>query len=258
VSARFVLAASIAIVGCAHGGAVSHGVDETRGPADPLALRRSLARTLIDHHAWDDAARPLKELIAWHPEDAQAHALLGVVYREKGLPDAAEDELRRAIRLDDKAAAPHSDLGILYDGLGKSDAALVEHRRAVALAPADAAWQNNLGFSLYLAGHYDEAITTLLVALRADPSSRRARNNLGFAYGRKGDLESARRQFAEAGGEAQVENNLGLVYERLGDRDRACESFRRAALLAPRLDEATANQRRACEDPTRKTEARLP
>jgi Flp pilus assembly protein TadD len=225
-------------------GCVKSGQPATalQGPQVKLAL----ARVLIEHRAWDAAVRPLREAMAARPDDAEAHTLLGVVYRERGLLEAAEAELRKATKLDVTASAPHGDLAIVLDLAGRHEEAIEEHRRAVALAPSVAAWHNNLGWSLLVAGRASEAMVELKEALRCDPSSARARNNLAFAMGREGQVEEAVRQFGRAGTEAQVANNVGLLFEARGDRGLACDRYREAVAMDPQLAAATKNLARAC------------
>lgn len=239
---KLVVVAFCALVGagCAHD-------DASKGTlGDPVTLRRDLARVLVDHRAWDQAVAPLRQAIELRPADAESHALLGIVYRERGLLAAAADELERAVALDPRAASPLSDLGIVHDLAGRHDEALVAHRRAVALAPKEYAWRNNLGYSLILAGRYDEAKVELGEALRADPSSRRGRTNLALACGRAGDLDGAARELGRAGTPAQTQNNLGLIREARGDSLGACEAYDAALAIDPRLTEARANRARAC------------
>jgi Flp pilus assembly protein TadD len=230
--------ALLLVVGCAR---------QAAGPVgDPLSLRRELARLFLGHRAWDDAVAPLREVLARRPDDAEAHAMLGIVYRERGVLDAAEAELRHAIRLAPRAAEPHADLALVLQNTGRTDEALAEHRAAVTLAPAAAAFHNNLGWSLLAAGRTDDAIAELRQALRADPSSRRARNNLGFALARAGDDRGAAREFERAGGPAPALNNMGLVDESRGNTGRACERYREAASRDPELEVAARNAARAC------------
>ena len=227
----------VAISGCAHGRPAA---------PDPVAMQRSLARVLLDHRAFDQAVMPLRALLSRRPDDAEAHTMLGVVYRERGLFAAAEEELVRAARLDAGAAAPRAELALTYDRAGRRDDAIAEHRLAIARAPEVSSYRNNLGWSLVLAGRPAEAIAALQQALEADPSSRRARNNLGFALGRKGDIDGAARAFADAGPPAEAANNLGLLYEAKGDRARACEAYAEAVALDAELAVATRNRKRLC------------
>lgn len=230
----------IALAGCGHGGGLASG------PRDPLMLRRDMARLLIAHRAFDAAMQPIGELLARRPDDVEGHQLLGIVYRERGLYAAAEQELRRAAELSPAAAGPHADLAMALDLDGRPEGGLVEHRRAVELAPQVAAYQNNLGYALLVAHRYDEAIGALLAALKADPSSRRARNNLGLAYGALGDPVRAAREFERGAPPAEAANNTGLVYELLGDPRAACEHFRRAMDLDAELKVAVTNSVRTC------------
>ncbi len=222
---------------------------ESQGPKlDRSLLRRELARTLADHGEWASATRPLVELAAERPQDAQVRVALGTVYREQGLYDEAEQAYSAALRLKPKLAEAYSGRGIVRELRGDSgDAALDDFAAAASLAPQDASLHNNLGFALYLRGRYAEATQAFRAALALDPSARRIRNNLGFAYGRLGQMDKARREFERAGEVAAVLNNLGYLMEQAQDVGAACDYYRRAGELDPNLSVTRNNFERACE-----------
>ena len=71
------------------------------------------------------------------PDDAQAHARLGLAFLEAGrLPEAIE-ALQRALRLDPDDAAARADLGRAWLAAAEPEKALLHLRRAVALDPGD-------------------------------------------------------------------------------------------------------------------------
>ncbi len=236
------LALLLSAAGCAH----------SSPPLEGTSLRLSLARSLIDSQSYEAAFQPLRQVVRsavpGSSDEAEAHALLGIVYREKGLVGPAEEELRRAIRIAPYHPMPHSDLGILFAAQGRTSEAIAEERAAVAIAPELAVVRNNLAFALYVAGRYREAATEFEAALRADPSYRRARVNLGFAWGRDGDLVRARQEFDRVGTPAEMSNNMGLLYLWRRDLARACAAFAEALRLAPRFAVAEHNRDR-CEKP---------
>ncbi len=239
------LALVLAATGCAGSGESGRDPDQ----ADHEALRRQLAMSLVAHREWAAAVPPLLELAAEFPKDAQIQTLLGTVYREQGLFEQADAAYRKAIALDPKSAAAYAGRGILRDVSGHLDeAALEDFRTAVRLDPLEPAYNNNLGFALSVRGRYAEAAAALQEALRCDPLSRRMRNNLGFVYGRLGQLDRARREFAHGGNADEAANNLGYVYELRGDVRAACAHYREALSENPNLRAAVENAKRACAD----------
>src|SRR5262249_43512453 len=119
------------------------------GKADPVVLRKQLARSLLAHREWAAAVTPLLEVKAVQPKDPEVHTLLGLSYREQGLYDEGEAEFKTAIALDSKQAEAYAGLGVLRDLRGDTgDAALEDHKKAIALSPERPAFYNNYGFSL--------------------------------------------------------------------------------------------------------------
>jgi len=219
--------------GCATGG--------TAHPATPTDLARlQLARELTERGDWGRAFGTLDELHRKWPEDAAILTLRGIVYRERGLFHDAEDDLKAALKISPEDAEAHAALGILYDVQMRPDAE-AQHKLAVKLAPENPAYLNNLGFSLFLRQHYKEAIKQYEKAARLAPLSRRVRTNMGFAYAALGDLPSAAREFQMGGSEADAKNNLGFAYERRGDLANAYEQYLEAVRLDPAAVRARSN-----------------
>ena len=210
-------------------------------PATPTDLARlRMARELTQRGDWGRAFAELDELHRKWPQDAEVLTLRGIVYRERGLFHDAEDDLKAALASAPDDAEAHAALGILYDVQLRPDAE-AQHRAAVKLAPQNPAYLNNLGFSLFLRQHYKEAIKEYERAARLAPLSRRVRTNMGFAYAAVGDLPSAAREFQMGGNEADAKNNLGFAYERRGDMANAYEQYLEAVRLDPAAVRARSN-----------------
>ena len=184
----------------------------------------------------------LDDLHRERPDDTEVLTMRGIVYRERGLFNDAEADLKAALKLAPESADAHAALGILYDVQMRSEAE-AEHREAVKLAPNNPAYLNNLGFSLYLRHRFKEAIKSYESAARLAPLSRRVRTNLGFACAAMGDLRRAAREFQMGGSEAEAKNNLGFAYERRGDMANAFDLYLEAVRLDPR---ASARARTWC------------
>jgi Flp pilus assembly protein TadD len=200
---------------------------------DTVAARRDLARALVARGDLAGALALLQPLLADRPRDAEALALRGVVYREKGLLTEAEGDLKEALRLDDDLAAAHSAFGILKDLQLDTEGAEKHHRRAVELEPRNPRYLNNLAFSLFAHGRGREAIPLYIEAVRYDPSNARLRNNLGFAYAVAGDWPRARRQFEVGGSPAAARLNLAMAYEKAGMAAQAIALYGEVGRLDP-------------------------
>ena len=214
------------------------GADKPSTPAD--LARMGMARDLVSRGDWAAAFPLLCELHQQRPKDGEVLMLRGIVYRERGLYADAENDLRAALQLHPDSADTHAALGILFD-IQMRPGAETEHREAVRLAPNNPAFLNNLGFSLFLREHFKEAITQYEKAARLAPLSHRVRTNMGFAYAAVGDLPSAAREFRMGGTEVDAKNNLGFAYERRGDMANAYELYLEAVRLDPKADRARSN-----------------
>ena len=209
---------------------------------DTFRARKQLTRELIARQDWRAAFYYADQLHREQPKDAEVLVLRGIVYREQGMKQEAEADLREAIQRDGKLAEAHSALGVLLDSTGHGQEAGVQHEKATALAPDNPAYLNNEGFSLFLRGKYEDAIKVYHRAARLDPTNRRIRTNLGFAYAATGDWPRAAHEFDRGGAtKAQSKNNLGFAYERKGDLGMAYDLYLEAIRLDPRCSQARAN-----------------
>jgi tetratricopeptide (TPR) repeat protein len=146
-----------------------------------------------------EALRLLEALVDDHPRDAEAWALLGLVYADAGRPTEGVKALERAA------------------SLKKDDADIL----------------NNLGY-LYLAvGENGRAVATLQRAITLNPTLRRARNNLGFALARQERDMEALEAFRGAGTEADARYNLGVACELRRDTASALNEYRAVLQLEP-------------------------
>jgi len=231
---KVALGACLLVLGGCATGSGSH-------PAKPSDVARmAMAREMVSQGDWAGAFPMLNELHRQWPDDAEVLTLRGIVYRERGLYADSEADLRAALKVAPEDAEAHAALGILFDVQMRPDAE-AEHREAVKLAPQNPAYLNNLGFSLFLREHFKDAIKEYEKAARLAPLSRRVRTNMGFAYAAIGDLPSAKREFEMGGNEADAKNNLGFAYERRGDMANAYDMYLEAVRLDPHAARARSN-----------------
>jgi Flp pilus assembly protein TadD len=203
--------------------------------------RRLLARDLAERGDAKGALPLADALCRERPRDADAFVLRGTIYRDLGLLEEAERDLRQALAIDRRGARAHSELAVVLDRRRLHEDAAPHHARAVELSPDDPRLMNNLGFSLFTRGHAREAIDVYLRAVRLAPSDPRLRNNLAFAYAVTGDFTRAAQSFAMGGSAAQAMNNLGWAYENKGLLAQAFEMYLEAARLDPALAAARTN-----------------
>lgn len=161
------------------------------------------ARHLNEVERPELAERELRRWLAQHPDDAEAHALLGCVLAKQGLA-GAEDEALEAVRLAPEWVYPHANLAWVYLQLKRDRRAEGAARAALEIDP------EHLSAHVYLAS-----------ALLNQPFRRVGREAL---------------RVAEAGlaldpGHAECARLRAQALHRLGRREQA----REAAALALRL-----------------------
>ena len=193
-------------------------------PADEV-LRLNLAIAYSKNDNIDEAIQILNAIVQQHPEYAQAHANLGIVYTQQKRFTEAAHEFEAALELapsDDTVrlsyvktltallqydrAAPiiHDYLqrhphefealyfaGLVERGLGNYAEAERDFRQAVALNPNHAEAHYNLGFVLARLGKPAEARPELEKALQLNPDSSEARFQLAAVLRTLGQQNAA-------------------------------------------------------------------
>ena len=124
-------------------------------------------------------------------------------------------------------------LGVCYDEKGQFKEAQDEYKKAIKLEPINARFLNNLGYSYYLTSNDKQAIKWYQKALKFTPDDRRIQNNIGLAFGRRGEYAKAKETFVKAVGEHGALLNLGYIYSQQGRYQQAIEQFEAALQLQP-------------------------
>jgi len=180
-----------------------------------------------------------------------AHHRAGLIFRELGQEDRAEEALdraistfREAIRLEPDLAVVHGNLGNALLAKGDPDGAIASYREAIRLGADSAVVHYNVGNALTTKGDLDGAIVSYREAIRLNPDDASAHNNLGSRLSDKGDLDGGIASFREAirlkPDYAGAHYNLGSVLSDKGDPDGAIASYREALRVKPDYAEAHA------------------
>lgn len=196
-------------------------------PADEV-LQLNLAIAYSKNGNIEEALQILSDIVKQHPEYAQAHANLGIVYTQQKRFTEAAREFETALKLDpaddtvrlsyvktltallqyDRAEPiihdylerhPHEFealyfAGLVERGLGNYAEAEKDLRQAVALNPNHAEAHYNLGFVLARLGKPAEARPELEKALQLNPDSSEARFQLAAVLRTLGQQNEAHQE----------------------------------------------------------------
>ncbi|MFN8016753.1 MAG: tetratricopeptide repeat protein [Acidimicrobiales bacterium] len=150
--------------------------------------------------------------LAQAPTSDWGHRLLAIVALRQRNRAAAVASATRAVELAPTNPSAHAVLADALQSQGELARAAQHAEEAVRLDPHEASHHVLAGDIALEMGRYPEAKGHLEVALALDPTNARAKNQLGVALDRMGDVEGARRHFAEAAPESETaRRNMALL-----------------------------------------------
>jgi predicted O-linked N-acetylglucosamine transferase (SPINDLY family) len=112
--------------------------------------------------------------------------------RDAGRVDAAAEQLQAAVDAFPDDADAHAELGLTLALAGRTEDAIPHYRRALALAPQDAFAWSNLGAAHMQLSQEADARTCFRRVLEIQPDQPQAQRNLGNLLKQLGELEEAR------------------------------------------------------------------
>jgi len=151
----------------------------------------------------------------------------------QGRVDGAVEKLVAATVLQSNFPEAYNLLGVCFDEKGQYRLAQEEYKKALKIEPNNSRFLNNIGYSYYLAGDYGNSVKQYKRGLKITPNDRRMHNNIGLAYGRKRDYDKARQHFVVAVGEVGAYLNLGYIYSQEGEYDDAIKCYDLALKMQP-------------------------
>ncbi|MEP7124220.1 MAG: tetratricopeptide repeat protein [Byssovorax sp.] len=163
----------------------------------------------------------------------------GIAYLKNDRADDARLHLEKSLQLKPSGDA-HYYLGLAREKLGDKPGAIESYKAALALDGKLAEAAANLG-AIYLDDppHPDEAIAALMAGLAKSPGDARLGQNLAYAYGLKGDVQSASKQYDSVlakGEDPMVRFAYGTMLFEHKELDKAAEQLKKA--LAGLKDDA--------------------
>lgn len=129
------------------------------------------------------------------PDFAEAHARLGLLLDQEGMPAEAERYYRQSLALNPDQGEIHLNLGVLLTKRKRFEDAEACYRRALELIPDSAVAWTNLGVLQACLKQEKEAELSYRMALAIDPDHRLAYFNLSYLLLRQGRFEEGWRCF---------------------------------------------------------------
>ncbi|MEO5338915.1 MAG: tetratricopeptide repeat protein [Magnetococcus sp. MYC-9] len=214
--------------------------------ADPLkAGAEPLLQEALRHHQGGrpQEAEPLyRQLLALHPDHAQALYLLGETFYQRGQAETAAEWIAKAV-----AAAPDQpfyshNLGIVCAQLGRLEQAVTCFQRVLALQPQHVEALCQLGVCLRQQGQRENAILCYRQAIALQPTLHDAHNSLGNLLQAQGEVEEAIACYRKAvelyPNHYNACTNLGNALTDQGKIAEAEACYQKALQIQPTLCEA--------------------
>jgi TolB-like protein/DNA-binding winged helix-turn-helix (wHTH) protein/Tfp pilus assembly protein PilF len=172
------------------------------------------------------------------PGSADAHAVMAMVlFTYDWNVDAAEREVREAMRLNPSLSRAHQYYSAILCVRRRFDEAIAAAHRAMELDPLSATAGTTLGVRLWYAGRIDEAMGEFRKTLEVNPSFAVAHWGLAQCYRVKGRIDDELDELTKAvtfsDNSAYMRAHLAYGYARSGDRGRALAIAKELASEAP-------------------------
>ncbi len=211
-----------------------------------------------------------RQILARHPEHADALHMLGLLAFQRGRPPVALRLMAQALRVNAGAAPCLANLGIVFTAVGRLESAIAVNRRALRVQPRYPEALNNLGNLLLVSGLSDEAIASFNEAIRQRPEYSQAQANLSRAQQNISPpplppppkdpilldaIADAERSIGLLLDTAQAHFNLGNALLAIDDPDAAIAVYQKALQMQPNYSDAHNNLGNALKDSGRLTDA---
>ncbi len=201
-----------------HRGEDPNAIASAEAAAEEVVEERSAFDRALDFVAQSNyaGAMPLlQQATEEEPENVEAYYQLGKVALEAGIPDVAEESLKRAAGLDPTKPGIHFHLARIYDDEGQKAEALQELEKELELSPDSVPVKENIARLYAATGQQEQAIAAYERLITDNPEHYDAYMALANLH-------------KEAGDRAKEEE----VYKRMGDKDPTGQSFYNLGNLA--------------------------
>lgn len=203
-------------------------------PAD-ADLRSKLGLAYAAMGDGERARQEYERALKTNPESVNARNYLGAYFMQKGTWDEAAKQFQEVLRLLPYHADARNNLGIAYHQMGRLPEAEAELRKALALRPGSKEIKTNL--EKVVSGQPSPEVNRSEQAPMAQSRSARAHYELGSAYGGRGDLDKAAKEFEIAlrldPSNPLIHYAIGLIRYQRGEKDQAQRAWERALEIDP-------------------------
>jgi len=176
---------------------------------DHVPPRRALADIYLSEQKLDLAEEQLREAVKYQNKNSQLFADLGYILRRRKDLEEALIAYDRALELNETLAARFHDIGEIHLDLNDPFAAFPYLNRAIQMEPFNPLICYSLSRAYFDAELYDRCVISSNAALNDDPEMVYGRTNLGL----------------------NAREKLGLAYLEMGQNEKAEECFRKNVLL---------------------------
>ena len=222
-------------------------MNEVRVLARGVQLYLNRGSGYFQQRQYESARTEFERAVAARPDDASAHANLGVTLAMLGEEELSRDELNAAVELDATNVLANYNLATLLAARGEDEAAVLHFEAALREKPDHLQARLNLANSLRRLGRFDAALPHYRAVVEGDPGNRDARLTESLTLIRLHRYAEARRRLEQSRGafpdDMAIQNALARILaaapdEASRDRDRAVEIGRRIATEPISLDSA--------------------
>jgi tetratricopeptide (TPR) repeat protein len=154
------------------------------------------ARVSIERGDYDKAIEIYRYILirySDHPIAVEhANAYLGDIFLTLRQLDAAEEHIRKAIRLEPEKPGYRYILGFIRSIEGRWNEAMLEFEHAIENEPGNGEYLRGLGWAVYGSGDVDRGLSYLEQASRLQPGNANIMTDLAVAYTSSLNLDRAR------------------------------------------------------------------
>jgi superkiller protein 3 len=209
----------------------------------------------LAHGEQQKARTALEKAVTLDASLADAHCVLGLIYKGAEETRAAAEAFKRATIADENYIEAYYELGdVLLVHLGDTAQAIQVLQKVVAMDANHARTRTLLGLAYFRENLTDAAIPELQHALKLDPTSLTARYTLGNAFLQQEAWQSAIDTFKELieidAFHAKAHFSLGTAYRRVGETEVAQRNLQRFETLSIEEEQLTHLKRFVQLNPT--------